>query len=111
MQRGERDKVRLHLCVCKYARTETLPRTHTYAHARTHKHPPLQHSHGLASQVHEAAAKQGPEVAAAYAARHAERRFKQGDYGSAATVCAEHGVSAKPQFFEMYRSIAAGAFL
>lgn len=28
-------------------------------------------------KVHEAAERQGPEVAALYAARHAERRFKQ----------------------------------
>ena len=42
--------------------------------------------------MHEAAERQGPEVAAMYAARHAERRFKQGDYGQAAAV----DVLAKP---------------
>uniref|UniRef100_A0A7S3QV19 Intraflagellar transport protein 172 homolog n=1 Tax=Dunaliella tertiolecta TaxID=3047 RepID=A0A7S3QV19_DUNTE len=58
-------------------------------------------------KVHEAAARQGPEVAAAYAARHAERLFKKGEYGAAAAICAEHGVGTNPQYFEMYRSIAA----
>ncbi len=32
------------------------------------------------AKVHELAALQGPEVAATYALKHAERRFKQGDY-------------------------------
>ncbi len=60
-------------------------------------------------QVHELAARQSPEVAAAYAARHAERRFKQGDYGAAAAVFAAHGISAAtPQYFELYRSVASG---
>ncbi|KAF5830572.1 intraflagellar protein IFT172 [Dunaliella salina] len=58
-------------------------------------------------KVHEAAGKQGPEVAAAYAARHAERLLKKGEYSAAATVCAEHGVGTNPQYFELYRSIAA----
>lgn len=61
-------------------------------------------------KVHENAARQGPDVAAMYAARHAERRFKQGEYGAAATVLAQHGVSANPQYYDLYRNIAAGGW-
>lgn len=63
---------------------------------------------GSCAQVHEIAERQGPEVAAMYAARHAERRFKQGDYGAAAAVFAAHGVSASPQYHQLYRDIAQG---
>lgn len=59
-------------------------------------------------KVHEAAAKQGPEVSALYAARHAERAFKQGDYGLAASVLAEHGLVPTAQYFDLYRNIAIG---
>mmetsp|Transcript_26109 Transcript_26109/g.57041 ORF Transcript_26109/g.57041 Transcript_26109/m.57041 type:complete len:1764 (+) Transcript_26109:195-5486(+) len=59
-------------------------------------------------KVHELAAKQGPEVAAMYAARHAERRFKQGEYGQAAQAFALHGISANSAYFELYRGIALG---
>ena len=62
----------------------------------------------LTVQVHEAAERQGPEVAAMYAARHAERRFKQGDYGQAADVLAKHGIAASPVYFQLYRDIAGG---
>lgn len=57
--------------------------------------------------MHENAEKQGPDVAAQYAAKHAERCFKQGEYGQAAHVLAQHGVSASPAFFELYRSVAS----
>ena len=43
-----------------------------------------------------------------YAARHAERRFKQGDYGQAALVLAKHGVATAPSYFQLYRDIANG---
>ncbi len=56
----------------------TYTRTHTHTHTHTHT-----------LQVHELAEKQGPDVAAVYAARHAERRFKQGDYGQAAAALAQ----------------------
>lgn len=60
------------------------------------------------SKVHELAAQQGPEVATMYALKHAEKRFKQGDYAEAAAVFAQHGITANPQYFELYRSIAQG---
>ncbi|GAX77698.1 hypothetical protein CEUSTIGMA_g5141.t1 [Chlamydomonas eustigma] len=59
-------------------------------------------------KVHEAAARQGPDVSAMYAARHAERRFKQGEYGQAAETLAQHGISASPAYFQLYRDIASG---
>ena len=43
-----------------------------------------------------------------YAARHAERRVKQGDYGQAADVLAKHGIAASPVYFQLYRDIAGG---
>ena len=45
-----------------------------------------------------------------YAARHAERRFKQGEYGQAAAVLAKHGVASSPVYFQLYRDIAGGVF-
>ncbi|EFJ49307.1 intraflagellar protein IFT172 [Volvox carteri f. nagariensis] len=60
------------------------------------------------SKVHELAAQQGPEVAAMYALKHAEKRFKQGDYAQAAAVFAQYGITASMQYFELYRSIAQG---
>lgn len=57
-------------------------------------------------QVHELAALQGPEASALYAVRHAERRFKQGEYAEAATVFAQHGISNNAAYFELYRAIA-----
>ena len=60
------------------------------------------------AKVHELAAQQGPEVASNYALKHAERRFKQGDYAQAAQVFAQHGITAQPQYFELYKSIAQG---
>ncbi|MEW5300130.1 MAG: hypothetical protein WDW38_002966 [Sanguina aurantia] len=57
-------------------------------------------------KVHELAALQGPEASALYAVRHAERRFKQGEYAEAATVFAQHGISNNAAYFELYRAIA-----
>jgi intraflagellar transport protein 172 len=34
----------------------------------------------------------------------------QGDYGASAEVLAQHGVSASPQYYDLYRSVA-GAIL
>ena len=51
---------------------------------------------------------QGPDVSALYAARHAERRFKQGDYAAAAATLAAHGIMPTTAYFDLYRNIAIG---
>lgn len=43
-----------------------------------------------------------------YAARNAEFHFKQGDYGQAAQVLAQHGIASSNAYFDLYRSIAMG---
>lgn len=60
------------------------------------------------AKVHQLAAAQGPEVAAAYAVRQADRCFKQGNYAAAAEVFATNGIPGQPQYFELYRNIALG---
>eukprot|EP00955_Chlamydomonas_euryale_P116459 366417-Chlamydomonas_euryale.AAC.27 len=59
-------------------------------------------------KVHEAAAQQGADVAALYASKHAERLFKQGEYGTAASVLGAHGAVVAPAYIELYRGIAMG---
>eukprot|EP00798_Chlamydomonas_sp_ICE-L_P014195 gene14195-20165_t len=59
-------------------------------------------------KVHELASQQGSEVAGQYAVKHAERRFRQGEYGEAAIVFSENGISGNPQYFDLYRNIAIG---
>ncbi|KAJ9515621.1 hypothetical protein QJQ45_021684, partial [Haematococcus lacustris] len=58
-------------------------------------------------KVHEMASRAGADVAASYAARHAERCLKQGDYSTAASVLADHGVAANPQYYELYRNVGS----
>lgn len=57
-------------------------------------------------KVHELAAKQGAQVAAMYALRHAQLKWKQREFGAAAEVFAQHGIVADPANFQMYHTIA-----
>eukprot|EP00878_Enallax_costatus_P044551 GHUV01053219.1.p1 GENE.GHUV01053219.1~~GHUV01053219.1.p1 ORF type:complete len:206 (+),score=75.58 GHUV01053219.1:877-1494(+) len=57
-------------------------------------------------RAHELAAQAGHEVASTVAARHATVLFRQQDWPGAVAVLAQHGVSANPANFELYREVA-----
>lgn len=47
----------------------------------------------------------GPELASAYAARHALLLLKQHDWSAAVAVLAAHGVDSNPANFQLYRDV------
>jgi hypothetical protein len=51
--------------------------------------------------VHDLAEKQGPDVSALYACRHAEKLFKQGEYGLAAQVRRREGGVDRPDVLRL----------
>lgn len=51
------------------------------------------------------AAQAGPEVAASYAARHAQVLLRQHDFMAAAGVLAQHGVSPEPSHLQLYTDL------
>lgn len=51
----------------------------------------------------------GPELAAAYSARHALLLLKQHDWAGAVAVLAAHGVNSNPENFQLYRDVVLEA--
>ena len=58
--------------------------------------------------MHEMARPMGPEVANAYAARHAQIKAQSKDWGGAAIVLDKHMASFDPKLLPLYLSVAKG---
>jgi hypothetical protein len=58
------------------------------------------------SAPHQVAQAGPPEVAASYAARHADVLMRRRDWAAAAAVLATRSVAAQPQHFQLYRDVA-----